>query len=139
MESNYKEQFDKLAATEPKLYTLRGATLLVELLPKEELTSKGGIIIGQASNQRANAEEFRRGVGIVLLQGDGYSDGTEMDIKPGMVIMLPYNPMYLSEWPGLKGYTQNSLALVNEGDVLFAYKSYKDFLKAKEVFSGEGI
>ena len=135
-ESKYAEQFKKLAATEPKLYTLRGATLLVEVLPKEDIVTEGGIIIAAASNQRANAVEFQRGVGIVLMQGDGYTDGTPMDINVGMVVILPYNPMFLSQWPGLKGYTQNSLALISEGDVLFAYKSYEAYLKAKEVFSG---
>ncbi len=135
-ESNYAAKFANLAATEPKLYTLRGATLLVEVLPKEDITTESGIIISSGNNQRANATEFQRGIGLVLLQGDGYSDGTPMDINVGMVVIMPYNPMYLSQWPGLKGYTQNSLALISEGDVLFAYKSYEDCIKAKEVFRG---
>lgn len=136
-ESKFKTHFEKLAATEPRPYKLRGATLLVEVFPKQELKTTGGIIIGKADNQRANAEEFRRSVGIVLLQGDGYADGGEMEITTGMVIMLPYNPLFLSEFPGLPGYTKNTLALVNEGDVLFAYNSYTDYMKATEVLSHE--
>ncbi len=132
-QSRFIEQFKRLAAVYPKLYKLRGATLLVEVLPKDDLKTSGGIIIGQVNNQRANAEEFRRGLGLVLLQGDGYEDGSEMEIKEGMVIMLPYQPMYLSEFPGLQDYTKNSLALVNEGDVLFYYNSMEDYHKSRRV------
>ena len=130
----YKDRFDKIKDTD--LYILRGATMLVEVLPKEELKTSGGIIIAKGEMQRATADDFRRGVGVVLMVGDGYTDGSEMEIKEGMVILLPFNPMYLSEFPGLTDYTQNSLAIVNEGDVLFAYKSLDDYNKAKELMNG---
>jgi len=136
MEFRYTKQFDRLSKT--TLFKLRGPTLLVEVLPKEEIKTSGGIYIGKTATQRATAEDFRRGLGIVLLQGEGYTDGSCMDITKGMIVQLPYNPMYLSEFPGLVDYTQNTLALINEGDVLFAYKSYADYVTAKELLAWRG-
>ena len=120
--------FDRFKELGTAGWTLRGASLLLEVLPKEELKSRGGIILGAAKDtHKATSEDFRRPLGIVL------ATGTECtEIKVGDVVLMPFSPLYLSEFPGIGEYTQNTIALTNESDILMVFT---DLEKVKEVLS----
>jgi co-chaperonin GroES (HSP10) len=138
MESKYLARFEKLRGNE-SLYRLNGGRLLVEILPKPEVKTQGGLIM-------AAPKEFARGttfesqsgiVGVVLLAGDGYvdSDGTSyaLDTKPGTVVLLnDFSVRTLSVFPGLMEYLAGSIAIVDETSVQLQWPSleaYKQFEK----------
>ena len=136
--TKYAAAFKRLAAN-PSLYKPDGNTLLVEVLPKQELKSKGGIILGKADTHKATSEDFRRDLGLVLLRGAEVDSGAP---EEGELILMPFNPLYLSEFPGLNEYTQGTLALVDASSVLFRYPNAESFNKAKELLNateGENI
>ncbi len=137
LESKYERQFSRLRQASTSLHKLRGASLLVEILPKQELKTKSGLYLAQTDSHKAQADDYRRDLGLVLLQGEGYADGTPMDIKPGMVVLMPFNPLVLSEFPGLIDYTKNTLAIVNEGDILLTFDSLKAFQEMSDVLNAE--
>lgn len=112
----YKKVFDALS-NEPGLL-LRGQAVLVEVLPKKELKTKGGLILGTVDTHRATSEDFRRPLGLVLRVGD---DVDADNVMVGDVVLMPFNPLYLSEFPGIQEYTQNGLALINESDVIVKF------------------
>lgn len=136
--SKYFDRFQRLLSPEfsSAAPRLRGATLLVEVLPKEEIKTSGGIILGQSNDtHKGTADDHRRNLGLVIAVGEGYAGGEPCELKVGQLILMPYQPLYLSEFPGLKDYTANTLALVNEGDVLVVYESSAAYAKAKEVLN----
>ncbi len=135
MESKYLKDFEVLRQTKlmPKI---RGATLIVECLPKQELKSAGGIILGKVDGtHRGSAEDTRRGLAIILACGAGYSSDEPCELKPGQIVLLPYSPLYLSELPGIKGYTANTVALINESDVLVYYESFEQLERIESTLS----
>lgn len=139
MKSKYFEIFSRLRDNKrAERCRLRGPILLVEVLPKEELRTTGGLIIGRVDTHRATAEDSRRALGIVLMTGNGYDNETPCELDPGMLVMLPTNPLYLSEFPGLSDYTANTLALVNEADILITYESIEGFDAAKVTLNTRG-
>lgn len=135
MESKYAEKFKRLSQEGKDLYRFIGPTILVEVLPKQELKTKGGLIMGVSDSHKATAQDFRRQLGLVILVGEGYADA-EMDVNVGNVVLLPANPIFLSEFPGLVDYTQNTLALVDEKSILFCYKDLDAYKKASEILNG---
>lgn len=125
MESKHYKEIDNLRQ-KALLPTILGATLLVECLPKQEMKTAGGIILGAVDKtHRGTAEEYRRGLAVILAVGEGYSSDEPCTLKPGQIILLPYSPLYLSEFYGIKGYTSNTIALVNESDVLVYYRDFE--------------
>lgn len=120
------------------LPAIKGATLVVECLPKKELKTAGGIILGAVDKtHRGTAEDMRRGLAIILACGEGYGSPDEpCTLKPGQVVMLPYSPLYLSEWPGIQGYTANTIALINESDVLIVYDDFDHIGRAELAATG---
>jgi co-chaperonin GroES (HSP10) len=118
VQSKYLKEFQVLRETGlmPKV---RGECMVVECLPKQEMKTAGGIILGAVDKtHRGTAEDTRRGLAIIVAIGEAV---TEFEV--GQVVLLPYSPLYLSEFYGIKGYTQNTIALVNESDILVSYKS----------------
>jgi hypothetical protein len=136
MESKYLALF-KAQNDAKVLPNIKGATLVVECLPKKELKSAGGIILGAVDKtHRGTLEDNRRGLAIILAVGEGYSSDEPCTLKPGQVVMLPFSPLYLSEWPGIAGSTMNTIALINESDVLIVYDSLDAIIKAEQVTAG---
>jgi hypothetical protein len=126
----YLEQFRKVAAsgTQPVLV---GSRLIVEVLPKEELKSRGGLFLAGSANVRDNAvDKNRRTLAVVLQVGQGDTE-TSMISEVGNVVMLPPEAMiYYNEFPGLVSFTAETLALTKEEFIqmrwpsLAAYESY---------------
>lgn len=139
MESKYLKAFE--AAREAGvLPNFRGAILLVECLPKQELTRASGIIMGVTDKtHRGTAEDTRRALGIVLAVGEGYGDGTPCARKPGDLVVLPYSPWYLSEFPGINHYISDMFAVVNESDTLIDYDSFDHLELFKSVMRANGF
>lgn len=134
MESKYADKFKRLTQEGKDLYRFIGPTILVEVLPKQELKTKGGLIMGVSDSHKATAQDFRRALGVVIMVGEGYSND-KMDVEVGNVVLLPANPIFLSEFPGLLDYTQNTLALVDEQSILFCYKNIDAYKKATEILN----
>jgi co-chaperonin GroES (HSP10) len=122
-----------------------GSTLIVEILDKEELKSKEGIILSAPkSHVRGSIEENRLDVGVVVYAGEGYfNEETKQldptDIKVGAVVLLPkYSMSLVSVFPGIQAPTQDKLALVKEAQILAYYETQDAYDKAKELSQGIG-
>lgn len=126
MESKYLNRFKRVDRTD---FPLRGNRILVEVLPKEELKSAGGLIMNSvSSDHRTSTNENRADLAIVLACGDGYidDDGTEvpMDLQPGNVILVSRMGLRLySDFPGLQEYTKETIALSRDTEVHCAWPS----------------
>ncbi len=140
MESKYLERFKKVASKLP----LRGNRILVEVLPKEELKSAGGIILNApTSDHRSRTEQHRAKVAVVVAVGSGYFDDSSeegedvpLDIQPGNVVMLSeFGLKYYSEFPGLSEYTGESLALALDKDVHCAWESIEAFKEYQKLLN----
>jgi co-chaperonin GroES (HSP10) len=137
MESRYLSRFAKLAEGQ---LPLRGNRLLVEVLPKEEIKSKGGLIINSVSSSHKTTTEVNRAkLAIVLVSGNGYfdEDGEDvaLDVRPGAIIMVSEMGLkYYSEFPGITEYTGETLALTRDSEIhaawssIEAYKAYQQTL-----------
>lgn len=86
MES-FQRDFEILRELGPSTFVLRGAALLVELLPREEIKTAGGLIIATPKDHikggSVTAHEVE--VGRVLMSGQGYWDDnltTVVDPEP---------------------------------------------------------
>jgi hypothetical protein len=121
-----KLKFQKRFEAIRDLIVLRGETILLEVLPKEEIKTEGGLYLGAVDTHRATADDFRVQLGLVLLVGEDVKT-----IKPGEYVMLPFNPRYISEFPGLKDYTANALAFISEESVLFKFESEEKYEAVK--------
>lgn len=124
--SKYAKAFSRIEG----LIGLRSDTILVEVLPRQEVRTAGGIIVGKADMFRATSEDRRRNLALVLLTGVDVKE-----VRPGQLIMLPFNPLYLSEFPGLEDHTADTLAMLPESDVILKYDSVDVYLKTKELLN----
>ena len=140
MESKYLERFSKIKNGDH--FVLKGDKLIVEVLPKEEFKTAGGLFLQTDSNQvRNSSEENRVTLGLVLLTGSGFEDDEgnieEPELKPGMVVLLaPESLRLFTQWPGLVGFTANEIALTRESHIsmfwpsIDAYISYRTQLNS---------
>lgn len=141
MESKYLARFKK-AAEAGGFAGLRGDRLIVEVLPKEEMVTEGGLFVASdIKNIRSDTTENRPTLGVVLVAGSGYvdDDGNDVDLEfePGNVILVsPMGLKLYSEFPGMMGFVANSIALTREGEVhmswpsIEAYQAYKAALNS---------
>lgn len=125
VESKYEGFFKRFAElnVDSKHFKLKGPTALIEILPEIELKTESGLILAKALTHKQQSADFRPRLGLVLYIGEGYTDGSNMELRPGMVIFLPTEVKQLSEFPGLKDYTANTLGIINENDILCYYQS----------------
>ena len=140
--SKYLEQFKRLENNK-ELYRLNGGRVLIEVLPKPELKTAGGILMAAPANfaKGATFETQAGTVGIVLLTGEGYvdNDGTsyEIDLKPGNIVMVnDFGIKTLSSFPGLEQYTAQSLAVIDETTVQMTWPSIEAFTEYSRVLNG---
>lgn len=119
-------------------FQLRGSAILAELLPEQELKTKGGLIIATDSDQRkgnsVNAHKLE--IAVVLDTGPGdYDPDTRsydpLDIKPGNVLILnQYAHQPVSKLPGITIPLSNKLVLVPPTGVLAIYPDMAAYQKA---------
>lgn len=140
--SKYLEQFKRLENNK-ELYRLNGGRVLIEVLPKPELKTAGGILMAAPANfAKGSTFETQAGtVGIVLLTGEGYvdNDGTsyEIDLKPGNIVMVnDFGIKTLSSFPGLEQYTAQSLAVIDETTVQMTWPSIETFTEYSKILNG---
>ena len=142
MESKYLERFKRLTEV-PDSYCLRGDRIVVEMLPKEEIKSKGGIILQSDPNQvrGETAAQGQPTLCVVLACGSGYTDDdgndVALDYEPGAVVLVSELGLKkYSTFPGMNDYNQGTIALTRESEVhmfwpsIAAYETYKKTLNA---------
>ncbi len=136
MESKYLHRFSKVTQ---EIFPLRGSRILVELLPKEELKTAGGLVIASSLNDHRTSTDVNKALlGVVLAVGNGYVDdeGNEsaVEVKPGYVVMLSqFGVRPYSHFPGVAEYTSESIALTRESEIHCAWPSmdaYQEYRKA---------
>jgi len=140
METKYLERFKKL--TKEQL-PLRGSRLIVEVLPKEEIKTKGGLIVhADVNSVKTTTDQNRPTLAVVLATGSGYyddetGDDVAMDVPVGAVCLISQMGLkYYSHFPGISEYTGETIALTRESEIhmywpnLEAYQAYKDALNA---------
>ena len=144
LQSKHLSAFQKLGNLAPSI--LRGNRLIVEVLPKEELKTAGGLIVASSlSDHRSETEANRPTMAIVLAAGAGYFDSDSgkdvpLDIQPGNVILVSQLSLkYLTEVPGYTAYVKNTndqIALTRESEIhmrwasIAEYETYKYILNA---------
>jgi co-chaperonin GroES (HSP10) len=141
LESKYLNRFKKLRECGTGEYTLIGNRLLVEVLPKEELKSAGGLVIATTLNQKSDTTANQATLAIVLLVGEGYydEDGNDapMPFEVGNIVLV--SDMGLKKYtsfPGMAAYTENSIALTRDSEVHLKFPSVEAYEKVKELLNG---
>jgi len=146
LESKYLTQFQRLQTEGAELFELRGNRLLVEMLPEEEIKTASGLVMAKDVRQvrGSSIAQNEATVALVIYVGKGYYDdstGEEvpLDVKPGDIILTSAMGLkYYSTFPGLQGYTQNSLALTTDDNIhavipgFVAYEKIKGLLNAPQ-------
>jgi co-chaperonin GroES (HSP10) len=138
-QDNFTSEFNRLAELGSSTFVLRGSALIVEILPDEEIKTRGGIVIATDSRHTGgnSVEAHKLKVGRVLMSGLGYWDEEKkdyipLDVKPGAVVILPqYSTQFISTFPGIQRPTGNRLAIIKESDLLAYYPSDDAFQTAK--------
>ena len=156
------ESFEKELTTLRELgsetFVLRGSTIIVEILPAEEIKTKSGIIMATSQDHtRGNSMQAHRvEVGRVLMCGEGYYNenlnheydqenevagpvgGYEpLEVKPGAVVLLPqYSIQLMSHFPGIQRPTGNKLAMIKMDQVLAYYPTQEAYQLAKTKLNG---
>jgi co-chaperonin GroES (HSP10) len=107
--------------------------MLVEVLPKPEIKSAGGLIVSSGNDIRSSTKENQADLALVLAVGAGYVDEdgntVDVDLQPGSVILVSRMGLRLySQFPGLSEYTAESIALTRETEVHCAWPSIEDYL-----------
>jgi len=137
--SEFLKRFNELA--EAGLLHLKSNTLLVEVLPKQEIKSSGGILLTTTNAQVGSAQQMASQTAIVLAIGKGFNpDAYEvppLDVKPGAVIKLPtFGLEYVSTYPGIDSVIpQYKLAFVERGSVVVAYPSIEEYERARSILN----
>ncbi len=129
MESKYLKQMQQASRL-----TLRGNRIIVELLPKEEFKTTGGLILAAPkTDHKSTLEANRLELGIVVKVGEGYfdeetGDDVAMDVKPGQVVALSrYGLRLLSNFPGFSNYEIDTMAICRDTDVQGIWQSIEDY------------
>lgn len=139
IETKYLDRFLKL----PKeALPLRGNRMLVEVLPNEELTSKGGIVIAvDPKSFTSTTAQNRPKLAVVLATGAGYVDDEtgepiDPDITPGSVVLVSEMGLkYYSQFPGINEYTGEVLALTRESEIHVSWPSIDAYLEYRKLLN----
>lgn len=139
MESKYLNQFKQITSLR-----LRGNRILVEILPKLEIKTAGGLIMAASlSDHRSTLEANRAVLAYVLAVGEGYyHDETEetvaLDVKPGNIILVSgYGLRAFSDFPGVIGYKQDDICMIRDSDINAVWENSEAYAQyAKELASG---
>jgi co-chaperonin GroES (HSP10) len=141
IESKYLAQFKRLDEVKKDIgFRLNGGRLLVEILPKKEFKSAGGLILASPDSYKGTAETQRALVGIILMTGEGYVDvdGNEIptEAKVGSIVVLnEFGIKYYSSFPGIEEFTRNTLAMTSESEVQMSFDNIEQYQKYEEVLN----
>lgn len=144
MKESFEKEFAILREQAGEAFTLRGSSMIVEIMEDEELKTKGGIIMATDSNQvRGNSiNQHRLTTARVLMCGQGYfNEDTDtyepLEVEPGaIVIVSQISPQFISQFPGISRPTANKLALLKYADVLALYPSAEAYESVKKQLNG---
>jgi len=140
MKSKYLERFLRLDE-DPSLFVVHGSRLIVEVLPKEELVSKGGIVLATQPNDfRSSTEENKHVLAVVLAVGVGYTDETGSLIKsslvPGNVVLVnPFSLRRYSSFPMLQEYTAQDIAMTSDSEINCSFESIEAYQRATKLLN----
>lgn len=141
MKSKYLINFLNLKDNKD-LFRLNGGRVVVEVLPKPELKTQGGLIMSAPSGYtKGSTFESQQGtLCTVLLVGSGYYDtdgkGIDIDLVPGNIILVnDFGIKTLSVFPGLNDYTANSLAIIDESVVQMVWADMSIFNSYSELLN----
>lgn len=133
----FKQDIEKL--TSEGLLTIRGSTILVELLPDPEFKTAGGLIVATPSDHvKGSMHDNKLLAATVLATGPGYWDEEAqayipLEVRPGAVVVMPqFSAQMLSNMPGINRPTKNKLAIAKEDNILMFYATAEQFNKAVE-------
>ncbi len=147
-QESFESEFKKLREM-PEAFVLRGSTIIVEVLPPEEIKTNSGLIVASAhGHAKGNSVDAHRiEIGKVLMTGPGYwVEGTDEDlverditgryepleVQPGAIVLLAkYSTDYLSHFPGISRPTGNKLAMIKMDSILAYYPSQEAYEAAK--------
>lgn len=139
--SKYLDRFKTLWFEDNSLFVLHDNRLLVEILPKEELRSKGGLILAAPKNDHRSAtEENQHQLAVVLYVGSGVEDDKGNIVRPNyrpgnLILVSPFSLRPYTSFPMLSEYTANEIALTRDVDVHCSFKDEEDYLKACEILN----
>lgn len=140
MNPKYLDRFKKYA--EAKTGKLSGDNLVIELLPRAERKSSGGIIMADASDQRSQYQLLQTTIGIVLEIGEGYHDSSTgedvpLERKVGEVVWVSEgNLRRCSTFPGLEeGIEKADIAVISESHIYKVWDSIEDYMKDQELLN----
>lgn len=111
-----------------------GNRMLIELLPKEELKTAGGLLLATVSTHKSDIEWLRPKLGVVLIKGGGVinEQGTyeAIPFKVGAVCLVSeHAPKSMSTFPGLEGIVTDEVALINRFDVHMSWDSIDTYVE----------
>ncbi len=153
-DKNFEVEFNKLRELGQQTFVLRGSTIIVEILPPEEIKTAGGLVLATDSSHRKgdSITAHRIDVGRVLMTGPGYwvesspdSDDRQygpggkyepVEVQPGAIVLLAkYSTEYISHFPGIARPTGNKLAMIKMDSILAYYPSQEAYENAKKVLN----
>jgi hypothetical protein len=148
MES-FQKDFEILRELGQETFVLRGSTLLVEILPREEIKTSGGLIISTPKDHTKGGSVTAHAVeiGRVLMSGQGYWNEEKanpegylipkggydsLECQPGAIVVLPqYSITLMSHFPAIQRPTENKIAMVKMDQVLMYFPSVEAYETAK--------
>lgn len=143
MKAQFEKEFNKLSKMGEKTFVLKGSNMVIEILPREELKSRGGIVLATPGDHVSgrSMEANRVEVCKVLMTGQGYwtEDGKydALDIKPGAIVVAPVDSIRLiSNFPGITRVSEAKLGLLKEAEVTCYYTSQEAYETAKAELNG---
>lgn len=142
--SQWLDAFKELKEAGQDHFTLTGSCLLVESIPKEELKSKGGIIIADTKSYKETLQDGRPIWVRVLMTGAGYyDDETGEDIpgwvSPGDIILVGQaSCQWFSEFGNLEGYDTQTIGITREEEIKLQFKGEEGYKKAFGILNRRG-
>lgn len=112
--------------------------LLIERLPEEEITSKGGIIIAAPNSQHkmSDTESLRAHLGVIVWAGEGVKN--QERFKAGTIVLLnEYSIRWYTTFPGLPTYTEKKLGLTLSSEIKMSFADLETFRLYSEALQSE--
>lgn len=143
--SDFDKEFSQLR--ELSTFKLRGSNIIVEIQPREEMRTKGGLhIVTDAQHTKGGSINAHMvDVGVVLMTGPGYWVEREdaehpvqgfweaLEVTPGAVVIMPqHSAQLLSHFPGITRPTNNKLAMIKMDNVAGYYPSQEAYEQTKK-------
>jgi co-chaperonin GroES (HSP10) len=145
-QESFEKEFSQLREM-PDSFVLRGSSIIVEILDKEEIKTASGLIMATTDDHvKGNSiNQHRLEAGRVLMVGPGYwieGDGSNsiygtghyepLEVKPGAIVILPqFATSVISVFPGIARPTKNKLGLIKMDSILCFYPSQEAYEQVK--------